>query len=248
MKMSDKDHRSVESAPPASSAGNSPTDKREWASRVVAEMLQRMGVNPRLDIKDGGDGGISIAVQLDAEVPGVQAGKRSHVLDALQFLANKIVNRPGSERRWISIGVGGHPEPRVREARRAPDAQPAMAAPTSPAQRAPSKTANGRPAPPAPAKPLDEDETSVNPSEDAELSAAARKIAQRASSDGRFFAIVGMKRDDRARVLRAVQGVGGVKASAEGIGRNRRVVFTPDNPAPLPKGSLPMAEEDELEG
>jgi len=38
--------------------------------------------------------------------------------------------------------------------------------------------------------------------------------------------------------LRAVEGVGGVKASAEGIGRNRRVVFTPDNPAPLPKGSL----------
>jgi hypothetical protein len=210
-------------------------------------MLQRMGVNPRLDIKDGADGGISIAVHLDADVPGVQAGKRSHVLDALQFLANKIVNRPGSERRWISIGVGGHPEPRVREARKAPDAPPPPAATTSPAPRpAPAKTANGRPA--SPTKPLDEDETSVQPSDDAELSAAARNIAKRASADGRFFAILGMKREDRARVLRAVEGVAGVKASAEGIGRNRRVVFTPDNPAPPPKGSLPMAEEDELEG
>ena len=247
--MGDKDPRSVESAPPASSTGSSTPDKREWAARVVAEMLQRMGVNPRLDIKDGADGGISIAVHLDADVPGVQAGKRSHVLDALQFLANKIVNRPGSERRWISIGVGGHPEPRIREARKAPDVSPPPAAVTSPAPRpAPAKTANGRPTSPPPPKSLDEDESSVQPSDDAELSSAARSIAKRASADGRFFAILGMKREDRARVLRAVEGVGGVKASAEGIGRNRRVVFTPDNPAPLPKGSLPMAEEDELEG
>ena len=234
---------SVESAPPASST----PDKREWAARVVAEMLQRMGVNPRLDIKDGADGGISIAVHLDADVPGVQAGKRSHVLDALQFLANKIVNRPGSDRRWIFIGVGGHPEPRVREARRAPDVPPPAAVTLSAPRSAPAKIANGRPTSPPPPKPLDEDETTVQPSDDAELSAAARNIAKRASADGRFFAILGMKREDRARVLRAVEGVGGVKASAEGIGRNRRVVFTPDNPAPMPKGSLPMAEEDELE-
>lgn len=247
--MSDNDPRSVESAPPASSSGSSPPDKREWAARVVAEMLQRMGANPRLDIKDGGDGGISIAVHLDAEIPGVQAGKRSHVLDALQFLANKIVNRPGTDRRWISIGVGGHPEPRVRETRRAPEVPPPPAAVASPAPRpASAKTANGRPAPPPPAKLQEEDETTLQPSDDAELSAAVRDIATRASSNGCFFAISGMKREDRARVLRAVEGVGGVKVSAEGIGRNRRVVFTPDNPAPMPKGSLPMAEEDELEG
>jgi len=240
--MSDRDPRSVESAPPASATAA--PDKREWAVRVVDEILQHMGVKPRLDLKDGTDGGISIAVQLDSEVPGVQTGKRSHVLDALQFLANKIVNRPGSDRRWISIGIGGHPELRLREPRRAPDNPSAVAA-TNPAPgRSPPRVANGRPASAATKAPED-DESLIQPSEDAELAAAARSIAEKASSLGRFFAIVGMKREDRARALRSVEGMRGVRVSAEGVGRNRRVVFKPDKPAPVAKGSLPMAEEDE---
>jgi hypothetical protein len=56
-----------------------------------------------------------------------------------------------------------------------------------------------------------------------------------------------MKKEDRARVLRAVEGVDGVKASAEGVGRNRRIVFMPERPAPLAKRSVPMAEEEEQE-
>lgn len=242
--MSDRDPRSAESAPPASATVTAP-DKREWAVRVVDEILQHMGVKPRLDLKDGTDGGISIAVQLDAEVPGVQPGKRSHVLDALQFLANKIVNRPGSDRRWISIGIGGHPELRPREPRRAPDNPPAVAAPNPAPGRPLARVANGRPASAAATKAPEDDESLVQPSEDAELAAAARSIAEKASSLGRFFAIVGMKREDRARALRSVEGMRGVRVSAEGVGRNRRVVFKPDKPAPVAKGSLPMAEEDE---
>jgi predicted RNA-binding protein Jag len=244
--MSDRDPRSAESAPPASATAAAP-DKREWALRVVDEIFRHLGVRPRLDLKDGADGGISIAVQLDAEVPGVQPGKRSHVLDALQFLANKIVNRPGSDRRWISIGIGGHPELRPREPRRSPDSS-SQGAPNNPAAgRASPRVANGRPASTAVPKALEDDEALVQPGEDADLAAAARSIGEKASSLGRFFAIVGMKREDRARALRSVEGMQGVRVSAEGVGRNRRVVFTPDKPAPVSKRSLPMAEEDEQE-
>jgi predicted RNA-binding protein Jag len=206
-----------------------------------------MGLRPKLELKEAADGGISIAVQLDGEVPGVQPGKRSHVLDALQFLANKIVNRPGSERRWISIGIGGHPETRTREVRRPTVESPSAAGPaSSPAARgAPQK--NG-PLPSAAPKPAEDDERSLVPTEDADLAVAARALAEKAGSRGHFFAIVGMKREDRARVLRATGGIAGVKIAAEGVGRNRRLVFTPENPTPVVKASLPMAEEEEQEG
>src|SRR5215472_7263600 len=168
--MNAKGPRSTDDAPPDSASAPS-VDKRAWAARVVGEILEHMGVKPQLEVKDAADGGISIAVQLPAEVPGVQVGKRSPVVDALQFLANKLVNRPGSERRWISIGIGGHPEPRVREAKRPPE-QPA---PSAPAPRAsPVKSANGRGAAPAPAKSSPEDdEGAVQPAEDGALADSA---------------------------------------------------------------------------
>jgi len=239
--MNAKDPRSTADAPPDSASAPS-VDKRAWAARVVGEILEHMGVKPQLEVKDAADGGISIAVQLPAEVPGVQAGKRSPVVDALQFLANKLVNRPGSERRWISIGIGGHPEPRVREGKRPPE-QPSASA--SVPRAAPVKSANGRGAAAAPPRTSPEDdEGALQPSEDGALTESVKSMAEKSSSLGRFFAIVGMKREDRARVLRAVQGMPGLKVSAEGTGRNRRVVFSPLNPAPT-KSSLPIPEEEE---
>jgi len=237
--MNAKDPRSTDDARP-DSASAPPVDKRAWATRVVGEILEQMGVKPQLEVRDAPDGGISIAVQLAGEMPGVQVGKRSPVVDALQFLANKLVNRPGSERRWISIGIGGHPEPRVREAKRPPEQLPASA----PAPRAaPVKSANGRGAATAKSSPED-DEGAVQPAEDGALADSARSVADKSSSLGRSFAIVGMNRENRARVLRAVQGSGGVRVSAEGTGRNRRVVFNPLNPAPT-RSSLPIPEEEE---
>jgi predicted RNA-binding protein Jag len=239
--MNAKDPRSTDDARPDSPSAP-PVDKRAWATRVVGEILEHMGVKPQLEVKDAADGGISIAVQLAAEVPGVQVGKRSPVVDALQFLANKLVNRPGSERRWISIGIGGHPEPRVREGKRPPE-QPAATAPAP--RAAPVKSANGRGAAPTPARlSPEDDEGALQPSEDGALNESVKSVAEKSSSLGRFFAIVGMKREDRARVLRAVQGMAGLRVSAEGTGRNRRVVFSPINPAPA-RSSLPIPEEEE---
>jgi len=93
----------------------------------------------RAEVKDGPDGGISVALFVDGEVPQGQ-GRRSNFVDAIQFLANKIVNRPGTSKRWISIGLGAHPEPRPpREAR--PERPPPPPAQGAPAQHAPAAPA-----------------------------------------------------------------------------------------------------------
>ena len=95
---------------------------------------------------------------------------------------------------------------------------------------------------------VDTDERTVTVEEDAALREAARQLAVKSASLGRFYALAAMKLEDRARVVRAVEGVGGTKITVEGEGRNRRVVFTPDKPAPLPKKSLlPDDDEDDFD-
>ncbi len=274
-----------------SQPGSAPTPeagasgKREQATHVIGEILRLMGYPARLDVKDGADGGISVALQFEGEVPGVQVGKRSHLIDSLQFIVNKIVNRPTGERRWISIGVGQHPEPRPSPGERpakkaapaqapasapapsalvqaaapapaqvaqAPAAAPAMAVAPAPAPAMPAR----KPSPPpaqtrgpaqAPARRSDGDESNLEVPEDSALSQAVVRLARKSAELGRYYAITPMKPEDRARVLKSVAGVPGMRASVEGEGRNRRVVFTPDKPAPLPKrNAIPdYGDEDE---
>src|SRR5687768_15191672 len=131
--------------------------KRARTTEVLEGILQRMEMPGRLEVKDGPDGGISVALFLEGEVPQGQ-GRRSNFVEALQFLSNKVVNRPGTSRRWISIGVGAHPEPRPpREARPPQPPTPAApagaaAAPPQPQQRPPrpprQPAANGQGGPP----------------------------------------------------------------------------------------------------
>ncbi|MFP2903179.1 hypothetical protein ACLEQD_43960, partial [Corallococcus sp. 4LFB] len=100
----------------------------------------------------------------------------------------------------------------------------------------------------APAKGAEADERSLQVEEDPAFREAVRKLAEKSASLGRFYAFAAMKTEDRARVLKAVEGMGGVKVAAEGEGRNRRVVFTPAKPAPMPKRSLlPDDDEDDVD-
>ncbi|WP_245919826.1 hypothetical protein [Melittangium boletus] len=110
----------------------------------------------------------------------------------------------------------------------------------------------GAPAPAkaVPARPVEADERTLDVVEEPSLREAARVLAEKSASLGRTYALVTMKSEDRARVLKAVGEVPGLKVSCEGEGRNRRVVFTPDKLAPLPKRSMLPADDDEddLEG
>ena len=88
------------------------TRRRAQAVAVLEQLLPAMDVPATLETKDLPDGSISIAVMPAVELAGVASGRRSPLGDALQYLVNKLVNKPGQERRWVAIGLGGHPEPR----------------------------------------------------------------------------------------------------------------------------------------
>jgi predicted RNA-binding protein Jag len=255
---------------PAASAsgGAAPGDFRARVEKLLGDTLGMMGFPARLDMQDAADGSLSVALHFEGgPPPGVENGRRSQVVDSLQFLLNKMMHRPGVERRWVVLGAGAHPEPRQRrepQAAQAPAPAPtagAGAPAPAPAPRPPPQAAaapapakanpRGAQAPAsrsAPAARTDGDDRSVTVEEDAVLREAARQLAGKSGSLGRFYALAAMKLEDRARVLKAVEGVAGVKVTAEGEGRNRRVVFTPEKPAPLPKRSLlPDDDEDDFD-
>ncbi|MDY7231238.1 hypothetical protein [Hyalangium rubrum] len=256
----------TEQAPPQQSAAPATGDTRVRAEKLLTDILGLMGYPARLEFQDASDGSLAVALHFEpGPPPGVENGKRSQVVDSLQFLLNKMLHRPGVERRWVLLGAGVIPEPRPRKEPQAPAPAPApaptgaaAARPPAPARAqpqaaapAPAKAPARAPAPPAapPAKRGEVDERTLEVGEDALLHAAARKLAEKSASLGRFYAIAAMKQDDRARVLKAVSGVAGVAVTGEGEGRCRRMVFSPEKPAPLPrKLLLPEDDEDDFEG
>jgi hypothetical protein len=224
--------------------------------RLLTDILGLMGFPARLDFKDAADGSLSVALHFEAGLPpGAEVGKRNQVVDSLQFLLNKMLHRPGVERRWVVLGTGAHPEPRGPKPAAAPQAAAAPAPKPAPApapqqQQArapkPAPKAAAPSAPPQAAKKASEtDERSLDVPEDAELREVARQLAEKSARLGRFYALAAMKPEERSRVMKAVEGVAGVQVACAGEGRNRRVVFTPDKPAPLPKRSLLPADDDE---
>jgi predicted RNA-binding protein Jag len=253
---------------PPSAPALSPAEFRARVERLLTDILGLMGFPARLEFQDVPDGSLAVALHFEAGAPaGVETGRRSQVVDSLQFLLNKMLHRPGVERRWVLLGAGALPEPRARKEPPAPAPAPVVAsappaprpaaparapapAPPAPAPVRPAKAAPAAaPAAPAPAKrAVEADERTLEVTEDAALASAARQLAEKASSLGRFYALAAMKGEDRARVLKAVQGVAGVAVAGEGEGRCRRVVFTPAKPAPLPKRFLlPDDDEDDFE-
>jgi predicted RNA-binding protein Jag len=225
-------------------------DRAALAASVLSELLRLADVPATLDVRPSQDGGISIAMLLGCEVPGVAAGRRGTFVDALQFLVNKLTHRPGSERRWVSLGVGDHPAPRPARGPK-PGAESnggprssAGAPRTSPA--GPAKPAP-EPAPAPEARPAPPEESTLEVPEDAELSAAARALGEASARTGRYYGVVALSVEDRSRMLRAVAGVAGVRASSEGEGRFRRLVLTPERPTPMPRRVHPADDLDDEE-
>jgi len=214
------------------------------AVKVLGETFQHMGFTARFEAKEAGDGSISVAVTVDGELPGPAAGKRGSVLEAVQYLVNKRLNRSPDVRRWINLGLGEHPAPRgakpPKPAAPPPAAVPAAAAPVAAQPSVP------RPAVQRPGRGGPVDELKLEVSADEQLAASAGALAEAAGRLGRTYALLGMGTEDRARVLQAVQGVPGMSARAEGEGRNRRVALMPEKPTPMPRQRLPGYDEAEL--
>lgn len=216
-------------------------DRRAQAVSLLEQLLRTMEIPATLDAKDLPDGSVSIAVTPGVELPGVPLGRRSPVGDALQYLLNKLVNKPGTERRWIAVGLGAHPEP--RGAKPPPPPRAPVASPVPLTNGSGAMPAARPPPPPRPAsaaRSSEPDERTLVTEADPALDAAARALAERSASSGRVYALVTLGALERGRVLKAADAVSAVSARAEGEGRLRRVVLTPDKLVPMPRQRLPV--------
>lgn len=218
-------------------------EKQQQVEKLLGDILSLMEFPARLDFKDLADGSLAVAVHFTAETPaGVTAGKKSYLVDSLQFLLNKCINRPNVERRWITLGVGGFPEPRNAK----PPNGPAAPAP-APAAAAAAPVA-AAPKPPQAQKPtrvqeVDESQRAVAP--DAAMTALGKLLAEKSAKLGRVYAIGMLSPDDRTRVLQAAKGVKGVTARVEGLDHLRRLALVPEKATPMPKRSNAVVDPDD---
>ncbi|MBL9038717.1 MAG: hypothetical protein JNG84_09405 [Archangium sp.] len=234
-------------------------DKRAQAETALGGILQHMGYPARLEWKDMPDGGIGVAVHFEGELPGITASKRTSLVDCLQFLVNKMVNRPNGEKRWVTLGVNAFPEPRpARPEGGAPAPAPAASAPVASEAKAPAtakpppNSRNGKAAPPPAAAPAarrnestDERKLSVEPTP--QMTRLATSLAHKAATTGYFYAVLSLSTDDRARALQAAASAKGVSARVEGDGLHRRLAFVPDKPTIISKKQVMPDYDDDAE-
>lgn len=252
----------AEEAPPMSLE-----DRISEASGILSEILRRMGAPARFEFKEAADSTLLVAIHFEQEPPpGFDSGKRSSPLDSLQLLTNKILNRPGTSRRWLQLGLNAFPEPRPsREERQKAQAAARAAAQVAKSEaQAASRAAAATQAPqaaaqqPRAARPArepqkqpqprgEQDERSLEVPEDAALRAAAQSLAEKAAKHGRYFAVIATTPEERAQILQGSAGVEGVSVKPVGEGNLRRVVYTPANPIPLPKKAVMPDFDDEEE-
>jgi len=74
--------------------------RTERVESFLAGLLDRMGVEADIDITEGED---SISIVLTGKDPGALIGRRGETLDAIQHLANYVVNRGATGRVRINL-------------------------------------------------------------------------------------------------------------------------------------------------
>ncbi len=258
--MSEPAMTAVAAAVPVISGPASPERKAE-VETLVQGILKHMDYPARLELKDMPDGGIGIALHFEGELPGITVGKqRSWLVDCIQFLVNKAINRPNVEKRWVSLGVNAFPEPRPeRNEKQAPVAKPSApqqqvaATPANGAKKAPPKneppqknTAKPVREPPPPRN-REPDERAIEVKEDPAMAKLFTALAEKSVKSGRIYAVMSLSTDDRARALKAAGAVKGVSAKTEGEGHWRRVTFTPEKLTPMPSKKQVMPDYDDEE-
>lgn len=243
-------------------AASSPAEKKREVESLLGGIFNRMDYPARLEFKDMPDGGLGVAVHFNGELPGISGSKRTYLVDCIQFLVNKVVNRPNVEKRWVTLGVNAFPEPRSAKSEpSAPQAPKASAPPpqqqqaraSAPAQ-APAQTQQRRPdAKPAPVQQQpqrnnrsnENDERSMKVDPRPAMTRMGTALAEKSAKHGRFYGVTLLPTDDRARVIAAAANVKGVSLKTEGEGYFRRVVFVPAQPAVIAKKQVMPDYDDE---
>ncbi len=219
-------------------------EKRVQVEKLLTDILKLMDFPAKLDFQDAADGGIAVAVHFQGEVPASPPGKRNYLIDSIQFLVNKVVNRPNTEKRWVSLGIGAFPEakpvaapPPVAAAAqaRAPKQHNGHHIGQAQAQTPAPAQAHARPSTPPRSSKREPLENTLEVAADPVLEALGKMLAEKSAKFGRHYAVTMMGVEDRARLLKATASVKGVTANAEGEDYLRRVLFVPAKPTAMPK-------------
>lgn len=230
---------------------------RAQVESLLGTLFKLMNYPARLDFQDQPDGALAVAVHFEGDaLPGVTPGKRSMLVDSIQFLVNKAINRPNVPRRWVNLGVNAFPEPRQQQPQREREPKPVAAPPAASAPHAmskpgaasapraqpnPGRAQRGGTAPAPQARPSHphqtprsaHNEAGADVTPDPLLTALGQSLAKKSASLGRVYAVMMLGQDDRARLLAAARATPGVSTRAEGEGHWRRVTFIPDKVVPI---------------
>lgn len=223
---------------------------------LLNDVFKLMEYPATLEFKDMTDGSLAVAVHFSGELPGITPGKRSYLLDQVQFWLNKVVNRPNVPRRWVNLGVNAFPEPRQQQQQQ--PKEPVTAKVPAPVASAPAARASAggavaakKPAaapPPAPVVKHESkrvDERTLTPAPNPAWTAVAKLLAEKSAKHGRLYGVMGLTADQRALMLQATDGMKGVTAKAEGEGHWRRLVMTPEKLTVIPKKQVMPDYDDE---
>jgi spoIIIJ-associated protein len=79
------------------------------ALEFLTEVVAQMEMNCRVKLRPSREGDEQeIRLEITGEDAGRIIGKKGQVLGALQFLTNRVLNRPGEERRYVNVDAEGY--------------------------------------------------------------------------------------------------------------------------------------------
>ena len=83
-------------------------DRSAKALAFTVDVVAKMGMDCDVTLDDERDDGEDIHIHVTGPDAGRIIGKKGQVLSALQFLVNRAMNRPGIERRYITVDADGY--------------------------------------------------------------------------------------------------------------------------------------------
>jgi len=78
--------------------------KTEVARKFLSGIIERLGINAELSVTEGDD---AIKINIQTEDSDLVIGREGDVLNALQFIVNKVVNRDAEGRKLIMLDAVG---------------------------------------------------------------------------------------------------------------------------------------------
>jgi predicted RNA-binding protein Jag len=219
-----------------------PAEKKSLTEPWLTELFKLMEYPAKFEFKDLEDGSLGVALHFDGNLPGITPGKRTWLVECMQFILNKVVNRPHLPRRWVNLGVNDFPLPRMPKPPPEPRAPKVAAPPQAPARHQSANPAHApRPAvdlnappPPAREKPPRIDKPG-SVSSIPEWTILGQTLAEKSAKHGRYYGVMLLSHDNRARLSKAAMSVNGCRTRIEGEGHWTRVVFSPDKPVIIAK-------------